>query len=98
MAIPGQTPRRNQATTSGITGRQVEQDNDGHDGSGEFRGYAARFRRSRRRIGGSAWPVAQSAAQGARQNSVPEGKARAQEARTQNLGRIPGAGTGPEAR
>ena len=44
----------------------MKQGDYGHDGSAEFRGYAARFRRSCRCLGRSAWTTAESAAQSAR--------------------------------
>ena len=68
----GRTALRNQATTTGIAGRQVEQGDNGHDGSAEFRGYAARFRRSRRCIGRGARATAQGKRQGTAQ--VDRGK------------------------
>ena len=65
--LPGaRTALRNQAITTGIAGRQVEQGDNGHDGSAEFRGYAARFRRSRRCIGRGARAIAQADAESAR--------------------------------
>ena len=69
--VPGaRTALRNQATITGITGRQAEQGNNGHDGSAEFRGYAARFRRSCRCTGGSARAIAQGNRQGSRKSSA----------------------------
>src|ERR1700712_1050407 len=66
---------------------QAEQGDDGHDGSAEFRGYAARFSRSCRCFGGSTRPTAQSAVQSPQEDGSQD-----------RFGGIAGPGARPQAR
>src|ERR1700730_15030862 len=77
--LPGaRRPTGTKPQQQALPDQQAEQGVGGHDGSAEFRGYAARFRRSCRGSGGGAGSAAETA-----RGEVPE---RSPD-RRQNLGR-----------